>query len=107
MSSWSSRGHRPKVIGGFMSDREKIENEATFDEEDIEELAARMRASFDIRDRKYGFPSRTYEKCFVGKEAVGKLIEEGVAIGEEDAIHIGKHDAERWIFSSRPSRARL
>ncbi len=72
-----------------MSDREKIENEATFDEEDIEELAARMRASFDIRDRKYGFPSRTYEKCFVGKEAVGKLIEEGVAIGEEDAIHIG------------------
>ena len=72
-----------------MLERETIESEATFDKGDIEELADRMKCLFDIRDRKYGFPSKTYERCFVGNEAVDKLIEEGIASSEEDAVLIG------------------
>jgi pyruvate/2-oxoglutarate dehydrogenase complex dihydrolipoamide dehydrogenase (E3) component len=63
--------------------------EASFDNKDLEELTVRLKRVLDIRDRKYGFPSKTYRKCFVGSEAVAQLIKEGIAVDEEDAVRIG------------------
>jgi len=62
---------------------------ATFDADNLEALTARMKAVVDIRDRKYGIPPKTYPKCFVGSEAVRKMVAEGIAGDDEDAIRIG------------------
>jgi pyruvate/2-oxoglutarate dehydrogenase complex dihydrolipoamide dehydrogenase (E3) component len=69
---------------------ENLDVEASFDSTDLEALTARVKQVLDIRDRKYGFPSKTYPQCFVGREAVVQLVEEGIANDEEDAVHIGK-----------------
>ena len=47
-----------------------LDAKASFDSSDIEELTARLKGLFDIKHRKYGFPSQTYVRCFVGSEAV-------------------------------------
>ena len=72
-----------------MTNEEYMDVEASFDNSDLEELTARLKRVLDIRDRKYGFPSKTYPKCFVGSEAVAQLVKEGIAIDEEDAARIG------------------
>jgi len=72
-----------------MTNEEYMDVEASFDNSDLEDLTARLKRVLDIRDRKYGFPSKTYPKCFVGSEAVAQLVKEGIAIDEEDAARIG------------------
>jgi len=72
-----------------MTKEEHMDVEASFDNSDLEDLTARLKRVLDIRDRKYGFPSKTYPKCFVGSEAVAQLVKEGIAIDEEDAARIG------------------
>jgi hypothetical protein len=61
-----------------MTKEEHMDGEASFDNTDLEELAARVKRVLDIRDRKYGFPSKTYPNCFVGSEAVAQLVQEGL-----------------------------
>ena len=65
------------------------DEQVTLDSTDIEELAARIKPILDIRDRRYGLPPRTYRSCFVGNEAVARLIVEGIAADEDDAVRIG------------------
>ena len=65
------------------------EAEASFDTASIEELSERVKSVLDIRDRRYGIPPKTYHKCFVGSEAVEKLMDEGIASSEEDAVRVG------------------
>ena len=71
---------------------------ATFDADNLEALAARMKAVVDIRDRKYGIPPKTYPKCFVGNEAVRKMVAEGIAGDDEDAIRIGNMMLNAGVF---------
>jgi len=81
-----------------MTKAEHMDVEASFDNTDLEALAARVKHVLDIRDRKYGFPSKTYLKCFVGREAVSQLIEEGIAADEEDAVRIGNMMLNAGVF---------
>jgi pyruvate/2-oxoglutarate dehydrogenase complex dihydrolipoamide dehydrogenase (E3) component len=81
-----------------MSKEKQTDVEASFDNSDLEELSARVKRVLDIRDRKYGFPSKTYPKCFVGSEAVAQLVEEGIASDEEDAVHIGNMMLNAGVF---------
>ena len=81
-----------------MTKDEHMDVEASFDNTDLEALAARVKHVLDIRDRKYGFPSKTYLKCFVGREAVSQLIEEGIASDEEDAVSIGNMMLNAGVF---------
>jgi pyruvate/2-oxoglutarate dehydrogenase complex dihydrolipoamide dehydrogenase (E3) component len=81
-----------------MSREEHTDVEASFDNTDLEALAERVKRVLDIRDRKYGFPSKTYPQCFVGSEAVAKLIEEGIAGDEEDAVRIGNMMLNAGVF---------
>ena len=81
-----------------MSNEKQNDKEASFDITDLEELAARVKRVLDIRDRKYGFPSKTYPKCFVGSEAVAQLVEEGIANDEDDAVRIGNMMLNAGVF---------
>jgi hypothetical protein len=72
--------------------------EASFDSTDLEELATRLKGVLDIRDRKYGFPSKTYKSCFVGNEAVKKLVDDDIAKNQEDAVRIGNMMLNAGVF---------
>ena len=85
-------------LGEYHDNEKHNDNEASFDNTDLEELTARLKRVLDIRDRKYGFPSKTYPKCFVGSEAVAQLVEEGIAIDEEDAVRIGNMMLNAGVF---------
>ena len=74
------------------------ELKASFDSERLAGLTQRIQQVFDIRDRTYGFPSKTYPKCFVGSEAVVQLVKEGIAIDAEDAVHIGNMLLDAGVF---------
>ena len=58
-----------------------------------------MKGLFDIRDRKYGLPSRLYTKCFVGNEAVQMMVGKGIDMDERDAVNIGNMLLTAGIFS--------
>ena len=81
-----------------MTKEERPDLEASFDNTDLEALTERVKHVLDIRDRKYGFPSKTYPKCFVGSEAVAQLVAEGIANDEEDAVHIGNMMLNAGVF---------
>ena len=81
-----------------MTNEEHMDVEASFENTDLEELTACVKRVLDIRDRKYGFPSKTYSRCFVGSEAVAQLVEEGIASDEEDAVHIGNMMLNAGVF---------
>jgi len=81
-----------------MTREERMDAEASFGNTDLEALTARVKQVLDIRDRKYGFPSKTYPQCFVGSEAVAQLVEEGIANDEEDAVHIGNMMLNAGVF---------
>ncbi|MGD9071197.1 MAG: FAD-containing oxidoreductase [Desulfobacterales bacterium] len=74
------------------------EIKASFDEENLEDLTKRIKKLFDIQDRAYGFPSKTYPKCFVGSEAVAQLVKEGIALDAEDAVRIGNMLLDAGVF---------
>ncbi len=84
-----------------MTKEEHMDVEASFDNTDLEELTARVKRVLDIRDRKYGFPSKTYPKCFVGSEAVAQLVEEGIASRRRRCRAHRQYDAECGRVSSR------
>jgi pyruvate/2-oxoglutarate dehydrogenase complex dihydrolipoamide dehydrogenase (E3) component len=65
------------------------DTQATFDADNLEALVTRVKRVVDIRDRKYGIPPKTYPKCFVGREAVVKMVAEGIAGDDEDAVRMG------------------
>ena len=78
---------------------EKLKDaEASFGSGELEELTAHVRSVLDIRDRKYGIPPKTYPKCFVGSEAVEKLVEEGIAGDATDAVRIGNMMLNAGVF---------
>ncbi len=81
-----------------MTKEEHMDGEASFDNADLEELGARVKSALDIRDRKYGFPSKIYPKCFVGSEAVTQLVQEGIASDEDDAVRIGNMMLNAGMF---------
>jgi pyruvate/2-oxoglutarate dehydrogenase complex dihydrolipoamide dehydrogenase (E3) component len=81
-----------------MAKEEHMEKEASFDSTHLEELTARVKQVLDIKDRKYGFPPKTFTKCFVGSEAVKQLVEEGIASDEEDAVRIGNIMLNAGVF---------
>ena len=56
-----------------MAEQDPLKDEAYFESIDLDELTSRLKRILDIRDRKYGFPPKTYPQCFVGREAVKKL----------------------------------
>jgi len=81
-----------------MTKEKDLKNEAFFENIDLDELAARVKGILAVRDRKYGFPPKTYPKCFVGSEAVKKLIDENIAAHEEDAVRIGNMMLNAGVF---------
>ena len=72
-----------------MTTENQTDTEASFDDTDLEKLSERVKQVLDIRDRKYGIPPKTYARCFVGSEAVERLVAEGIAGDREDAVKIG------------------
>ena len=81
-----------------MAREEHMDVEASFDRKEIDELATRIKRVLDIQDRRYGFPPRTYERCFVGNEAVKTLVDENIASDEEDAERIGNMLLNAGVF---------
>ncbi len=80
-----------------MADQEN-RSEAKLESADLEDLAAQLRSILDIQDRKYGFPPKTYKKCFVGEDAVARMIAENVAADREDALRIGNLLLNAGVF---------
>jgi len=72
-----------------MTTEHNIDTEASFEDADLEKLSERIKPLLEIRDRNYGLPPKTYAKCFVGSEAVAKMVVEGIAGDEADAVRIG------------------
>ena len=72
-----------------MTKKEISGNEASFESADLAELEIRVKGFLDIQDRKYGFPAKLYEKCFVGSEAVRQFVEHNIAADYEDATRMG------------------
>jgi pyruvate/2-oxoglutarate dehydrogenase complex dihydrolipoamide dehydrogenase (E3) component len=81
-----------------MATGEHSAEKASFESSDLEELTRRVKGVLDIRDRKYGIPPKTYPKCFVGSEAVAKMVSEGIAGDEEDAVRIGNMMLNAGVF---------
>ncbi|MBW2573159.1 MAG: FAD-containing oxidoreductase [Deltaproteobacteria bacterium] len=81
-----------------MTKEEHKDVKASFDSTDLEELVTRVKRVLDVRDRKHGFPPKTYMKCFVGNEAVKKLLDEDIAGDEEDAVRIGNMMLNAGVF---------
>lgn len=81
-----------------MAKEEFNDAQASFDSNELEELTERVRRTLDIRDRQYGIPSKTYPKCFVGSEAVARMVEEGIAGDADDAVRIGNMMLAAGVF---------
>ncbi len=81
-----------------MSKKNYDDEQVTLQGTDLDALRRSFRAIVDIADRQYGFPAKTYESCFVGSEAVGKLIEQGLAADEDDAVRLGNVMLHGGIF---------
>ena len=77
---------------------QKLDKQGILSSTDLKELVAVFKSKVEIRDRKYGFPAKLYEKCFIGSEAVGEMLEGGMAVDVEDAIRIGNIMLESGIF---------
>ncbi len=78
-------------------------NEAEYDEvslkdEDLEILENTFKEIVELRDRKYGFPPKTYVKCFIGSEAVEQMVEAGIAADSDGAVFIGNILLNSGVF---------
>jgi pyruvate/2-oxoglutarate dehydrogenase complex dihydrolipoamide dehydrogenase (E3) component len=71
---------------------------ASFDSTSLENLTRRAKQLFDVQDRTYGFPSKTYPKCFIGSEAVDQIVKEGIALDADDAVRIGNMMLDAGVF---------
>ena len=74
------------------------ERRASFDDAEAAALGDRLRSLVDIRDRRYGFPPRTYVNCFVGRDAVQALIDESAAVDAADAVRLGNMLLDAGVF---------
>lgn len=81
-----------------MAKRAKDDVQLSLDLSSLEELKETIRGIVDIKDRKYGFPSKLYPNCFVGSEAVQAIIENGLAANVNDAILLGNALLEAGYF---------
>lgn len=81
-----------------MSPKEHNSKKVSLKTDDFEELKNSLREIVDLRQRKYGFPPKSYDNCFVGSEAVAKMIEAGLAADEEDAIQLGNIMLQAGVF---------
>jgi hypothetical protein len=79
-----------------MSDSAELR--ASFDDADAAALGERLRSLVDIRDRRYGFPPRTYVNCFLGSNAVQALIDESAAVDAADAVRLGNMLLDAGVF---------
>ncbi len=70
----------------------------SFNFDDSQMLSTRLRDLVEITDRKYGFPPKTYSRCFVGSDAVRALIDENIAADEDDAVRIGNMLLSAGVF---------
>jgi len=79
--------------------REKgLSEQVALADAELAALADEFRSMVDIQNRKYGFPAKTYPNCFVGEEAVARLIETGMAADVEDAVRLGNLLMSEGIF---------
>jgi pyruvate/2-oxoglutarate dehydrogenase complex dihydrolipoamide dehydrogenase (E3) component len=67
-------------------------------DDDLLELQNALRRIVDLRERKYGFPPKSYADCFIGSEAVTNMIEAGLAVDEDDALRLGNIMLQSGIF---------
>ena len=65
---------------------------------DLDALTRIVKREFDVRDRTYGFPAKRYERCFVGSEAVERMIAANVAADSNDAERIGNLLLQAGVF---------
>lgn len=77
---------------------ENKDEKLSVDSSELQQISSDFRNIVDIADRKYGFPAKTYTDCFVGEEAVQRLILEGMASDEEDAVRLGNLLLQAGIF---------
>jgi pyruvate/2-oxoglutarate dehydrogenase complex dihydrolipoamide dehydrogenase (E3) component len=81
-----------------MSQKNSDDERVSLESADLEELRRSLRAIVDLRDRKYGILPKLYESCFVGSEAVAKMIETGMAADEDDAVRLGNVMLHGGVF---------
>ena len=81
-----------------MATEQQMDAEASLASADLEAVAEQVKHVLDIQDRRYGFPPKTYAKCFVGNEAVEKLVSANIASDEADAVRIGNMLLNAGIF---------
>ena len=82
--------------------------QATLAADDLAALLDQLKGIVEVRDRRYGLPPRNYPKCFVGSEAVSKMIDSGIAADAQDAVRIGnillQAGAIRHVLNEHPFR---
>jgi pyruvate/2-oxoglutarate dehydrogenase complex dihydrolipoamide dehydrogenase (E3) component len=81
-----------------VSPKEHHSKEALLHVDDLQELEKALRRVVDLAERKYGFPAKSYADCFVGSEAVAKMVEAGLAADEEDALRLGNIMLQSGVF---------
>ena len=54
----------------------------------LDDIATQLRTGVEIKDRKYRFS--TYQKCFVGRDAVDFMVRDGLASTREEAVQLGQ-----------------
>ena len=73
--------------------------ESTTANEALSDLASQLRGLVEIKDRKYGFPRKLFEACFIGEEAVDAMIAGGMAKDPESALALGNAMLEAGHFT--------
>jgi hypothetical protein len=81
-----------------MTEEMKTKEQISLKSSDLQELGEVFKKIVDLRDRKHGFPPKTYANCFIGNEAVEKMVAEGLATDEEDGVRIGNILLEGGVF---------
>lgn len=81
-----------------MSQKKDNNEQVSLNSKELDEIGNGFRAIVDIADRKYGFPAKTYTDCFVGEEAVQKLVDTRMAADEQDAVRLGNLMLQGGIF---------
>ena len=70
-------------------------SEAEFAQE-LDVLAGEFKKKVEIKDRSYHL--KTYKQCFIGKEAVDFLVNEGHALTRDDAVALGRALQQSYLF---------
>ena len=81
-----------------MTEEIKTKEQISLKSSDLQELGEFFKKIVDIGDRKHGFPAKIYANCFIGNEAVAKMVAEGLATDEGDGVRIGNVLLEGGIF---------